>query len=222
MKKAKVFLIILVIFLVISIPTVLYFKFSGINVNKEKSTSSSNIVYNNEDEVPIANSNRSSSISKNSSTKLDQTTSIDKILNEETASSSITATKLTSLSANDFINSLDCIDYTIKDGDTLSSICTKYSHYCNLGSCLNIISKINNITSPEEIKIGDVIKIPESTLTSGTLYTVKSGDSWYDLRNDFYENYDIETIINFIVDINQLPSDELPLGEDIFLPRLDA
>ena len=36
------------------------------------------------------------------------------------------------------------------------------------------------------------------------------------------KNYDIDNFMNFIIDLNELPNDMLPLGETIFLPALSV
>lgn len=85
-----------------------------------------------------------------------------------------------------------------------------------------MVTLINNITNPEELTIGNTLKIPESTFVSGTLYKIKEGDSWYKIRDTYYKNYDIDNFMNFIIDLNELPNDMLPLGETIFLPALSV
>lgn len=138
------------------------------------------------------------------------------------SSASTVTANMTYLSLNDFASSLSCVNYTIKEGDTLTSICSKYDAYCNLNASINLVTLINNITNPEELTIGDTLKIPESTFVSGTLYEIKEGDSWYKIRDTYYKNYNIDNFMNFIIDLNELPNNMLPLGETIFLPALSV
>lgn len=216
MKHTKI-IIGIVLVLIISIPAFLYFNFSDNSLIKNTSSTSKNESKEtaNNDSNNSSNSNESTNDSSNKQTESNTTS------NTGSSASTVTA-KMTYLSLNDFASSLSCVNYTIKEGDTLTSICSKYATYCNLNSSINLVTLINNITNPEELTIGDTLKIPESTFVSGTLYQVQEGDSWYKLRDTYYKNYDIDNFMNFIIDLNELPNDELPLGETIFLPALSV
>ena len=58
--------------------------------------------------------------------------------------------------------------YTVKKGDTLSGIAAKY------GTTYQKLASYNGIANPNNISVGQVIKIPGSGTRT---YTVKSGDS---------------------------------------------
>ena len=68
--------------------------------------------------------------------------------------------------------------YTVKSGDTLSVIASK------LGTTVNAIARLNGISNPNVIYVGQSLKIPGSggspapaPSNSSTTYTVKSGDT---------------------------------------------
>jgi lysozyme len=64
--------------------------------------------------------------------------------------------------------------YTVKSGDTLSSIASKY------GTTYQVLAAYNNIANPNLIYPGQVIKIPgnsEANKPKATYYTVKAGDT---------------------------------------------
>lgn len=214
MKHGKL-IIGVVLLLLISIPTFLYFNY-GNNKSLVKNTSSTSNSEPKENTSDDTNNNSSSTTNDSSKSTSNSTSELND------SSSSAMAANMTYLSVDNFATSLNCINYTIKSGDTLTSICNKYSTYCNLNSSINLVTIINNITNPEELKIGDTLKIPESTFVSGTLYNVSEGDTWYKIRDTYYQNYDIDNIMKFIIDLNKLPNEELPLGESIFLPSLSV
>lgn len=61
--------------------------------------------------------------------------------------------------------------YTVKSGDNLSSIAVKN------GTTVSALQNLNGIKNANLINIGQVIKLPGSTTSSGGTYTVKSGDT---------------------------------------------
>lgn len=64
------------------------------------------------------------------------------------------------------------ITYTVKSGDTLSGIASKYN------TTYQVLANYNGISNPDKISVGQVIKIPSSNTTSNIeYYTVKSGDN---------------------------------------------
>lgn len=60
--------------------------------------------------------------------------------------------------------------YTVKAGDNLSSIAAKY------GTTWQAIQKLNNLSNPNLIYVGQVLKISGNT-SSAQYYTVKAGDN---------------------------------------------
>ncbi len=73
----------------------------------------------------------------------------------------------------------ETINYTVKSGDTLSQIATRYN------TTIQEIATINNISNPNLIYPGQILKIPtnsniegtESRATGSITYIVKSGDT---------------------------------------------
>lgn len=66
--------------------------------------------------------------------------------------------------------------YTVRSGDTLSSIAAKY------GTTYQALASYNGIADPNRINVGQVIRIPGSTSGSSSAsgsrtYTVRQGDS---------------------------------------------
>lgn len=124
------------------------------------------------------------------------------------------------LNLSDYIISQQTISYTLNQGETLSSIARSYENYCNPNSCVKLITLMNNFSSPDELEIGTKILIPENAIKTGTLYRVVSGDTWYSVSEKYYPDYNPESIMKFLVTINNLPNNDLPLGENIFIPKV--
>ena len=61
--------------------------------------------------------------------------------------------------------------YTVKPGDTLSGIATKY------GSNINSIATVHPIKNKDRISVGQTLYIPVGVKQSSRSYTVKSGDT---------------------------------------------
>lgn len=74
--------------------------------------------------------------------------------------------------------------YTVKKGDTLSAIATKY------GTTYQKLASYNNISNPNLIRVGQVIKIPGSSIT----YTVKKGDTLSSIAKKYNTTW--QTIYN--------------------------
>lgn len=75
--------------------------------------------------------------------------------------------------------------YTVKAGDTLYSIATRYK------TTVAAIAKANNITNTNAIRVGQVLKIPGTQTTpppttpppATRTYTVKAGDTLYSIAS---------------------------------------
>ena len=68
--------------------------------------------------------------------------------------------------------------YTVKSGDTLSGIASKY------GSNINAIASLQDIQNKDRISVGQKLYVPVGKTSSGT-YTVKSGDTLSGIANKF-------------------------------------
>lgn len=108
----------------------------------------------------------------------------------------------------------------MKSGETLTDIARRYENNCNLNTTIKLITSINKLDNRNDIDSGTLLAIPEDTLKNGIMYTIISGDTWYKIRNEYYYQYDADSIMNFLVYINDLPNNDLPLGERIFLPSI--
>lgn len=119
-----------------------------------------------------------------------------------------------------YLNSLQCISYKLKSGETLTDIARKYVNICNLNATIKMIKSINKIDYENNINSKTLIYIPEYAIKSGNMYKVSTGDTWYKVANEYYPKYTAESIMKFLVYINNLPNNDLPLGETIFLPSV--
>lgn len=68
-------------------------------------------------------------------------------------------------------NDSQIINYVVKKGDTLSGIASKY------GTTYQKLASYNNISNPNKIYPGQIIKIPGTTSIKPDTYVVKKGDS---------------------------------------------
>lgn len=101
--------------------------------------------------------------------------------------------------------------YTVKKGDSLYQIAKKYN------TTIDVLKKINNLTNTS-LSIGQVLKIPTesqevSEPTSKNIYTVKKGDSLYQIAKKY------NTTIDTLKKINNLTSNTLSIGQIITLPQ---
>ena len=100
--------------------------------------------------------------------------------------------------------------YTVKSGDSLWSIANRF------GTTVAVLKELNNLNT-NELSVGQVLKLPESTsssesgITSNT-YTVKSGDSLWSIARKY------NTTVSEIQKLNQLSSTLLPVGQVLKLP----
>lgn len=124
------------------------------------------------------------------------------------------------LNLSDFISNLQCKEYILQKGETLCVIARKFENKCNLNSTIELITLKNNLSSPNKLNAGTHLLIPEDAINNGNLYKVAKGDTWYKIVKNYYPEYDVNSIMNLVVKINQLPSNELPLDENIFLPAV--
>lgn len=96
--------------------------------------------------------------------------------------------------------------YTVKSGDSLYSIATKYN------TTVDNVKSINGLTS-NLLSVGQVLLLPTKPFDSGYItYTVKSGDSLYSIATKH------NTTVDKIKDINNLTSNLLTIGEEIKIP----
>lgn len=170
-------------------------------------------------------SNNSSAVSNNtptSSTNIQQSPKTKEnastALDSNTSSTANLDTK--TITVPNFLSSLKCTNYVLKSGETLTQIARKYQNTCNLSTSIKLIKYINKINDGDNLNSGVILSIPESILTTGTMYPVTTGDTWYSIAKKHYNTYDVSSITKLLVYINDLPNNDLPLGESIFLPLI--
>ena len=96
--------------------------------------------------------------------------------------------------------------YTVKSGDSLWSIANRYN------TTVDTIKSLNGLTS-NSLSIGQVLKVPSSsTPSTGSTYTVKSGDSLWSIANRY------NTTVDNIKSLNGLTSNSLSIGQTLRLP----
>lgn len=100
--------------------------------------------------------------------------------------------------------------YTVQAGDTLYAIASRF------GVSVNDLKSANNLTS-NTLRIGQVLRIPTTTPTptppsSGTTYTVQSGDTLYRIAQNF------GVTVKELIDLNNLTSTVLSVGQQLLIP----
>ena len=100
---------------------------------------------------------------------------------------------------NSILASNSVVTYTVKSGDTLSSIASKYN------TTYQKLAQYNNISNPNIINVGQVIKIPnESTSTvEKEYYIVKNGDTLSSIAKKY------NTTVNQLVALNNIKNANL-------------
>ncbi len=104
------------------------------------------------------------------------------------------------------VSNIDYMLYTVKSGDSLYQIAIKYN------TTVDEIKKLNNLSS-NLLSIGQSLKIPNVSNIDYTLYTVKSGDSLYQIAVKY------NTTVDEIKKINNLSSNLLSIGQSLKIPN---
>lgn len=99
---------------------------------------------------------------------------------------------------------LEVETYTIQPGDTLSDLATQYD------LTLDTLISFNQIKDARRIQIGDTYRIPNR---DGLLYEVRSGDSLGAIASKY------GTTVNAILDANDMVSQEITVGQVVFVPE---
>lgn len=97
--------------------------------------------------------------------------------------------------------------YTVKSGDSLWKIANQY------GVTVNELKSLNDLTS-DILSIGQVLKIPSSSSSnsSGSTYTVKAGDSLWNIANQY------GITVDELKKLNNLTSNTLSIGQILKVP----
>lgn len=101
--------------------------------------------------------------------------------------------------------------YTVQKGDSLYSIAQRFN------TTVDKLKKLNNLTS-NNLSIGQVLIIseatgPETPSDDYILYTVKSGDSLWNIAREY------ETTVDAIVQLNNLGTTALSIGQTLKIPK---
>jgi peptidoglycan DL-endopeptidase LytF len=103
--------------------------------------------------------------------------------------------------------------YTVRAGDTLFSIARQF------GTTVQALRDLNNLTT-DLLALGQVLQIPippapivpEQPVTPPTTYTVKAGDTLYDIARRF------GTTVTAIMQLNNLTTTALSIGQVLQIP----
>ena len=97
--------------------------------------------------------------------------------------------------------------YTVKSGDSLWKIANQY------GVTVNELKSLNDLTS-DILSIGQVLQIPSSSSSnnSGSTYTVKAGDSLWNIANKY------GITVDELKNLNNLTSNTLSIGQILKVP----
>ena len=115
--------------------------------------------------------------------------------------------------------------YTIESGDTLSEIADLY------GTTVEVLQALNNISSPHDIQIGQIIRIPDASVSSSpavnagistsgggasdpVAYTIRAGDTAYGIAEQL--GVDLQDLRELNPDTNL---NQLSIGQTILVPR---
>ena len=101
-------------------------------------------------------------------------------------------------------DNVSSINYTVKKGDSLYKIATKYN------TSINAIQKLNNLNNIN-LSVGQVLKIPNSVSNNNKNYTVQKGDSLYSIAKKF------NTTIDSIKKKNNLTNNLLSIGQKLII-----
>ena len=103
------------------------------------------------------------------------------------------------------------MNYIVKQGDTLYGISNQF------GVSVTDLKKVNNLSS-NLLSIGQVLVIPNTSGSNPSntfTYTVKKGDSLYSISKVY------GTTVNDLIQINQLKSNVLSIGQKLIIPESD-
>lgn len=99
----------------------------------------------------------------------------------------------------------DSNTYIVKSGDNLYSIAKKYD------ITVDNLKTTNNLTS-NTLSIGQVLKIPGTSIEEPNTHTVSKGESLYSIANKY------GTTVNELKQLNNLTSNTLSIGQILKLP----
>ena len=100
--------------------------------------------------------------------------------------------------------------YTVKPGENITRISKKFGL-----SNISTLIAVNNISNARRLQAGEVIKIPS---TDGIVHVVKKNENLAGIASKY------GVTVESLLDVNDLSSDKLQIGQNIFIPgaRLDT
>ena len=102
-------------------------------------------------------------------------------------------------------SNVDYDTYVVKSGDSLWSIASKFN------TTVDKLKSVNNLSS-NLLSIGQNLLIPKSGSTNNKQYVVKSGDTLYKIAQSN------GTTVTDIINLNNLPTTNLSIGQILLLP----
>ena len=186
-----------------------YIYCNSILINTKNKYSSDNVI-----------SNEQNSIYKNDNISKDENEQNNLYTKNELENYSTQCAGKVHITITEFIKNQQCSQHLIKNDETINDILKEYSSSPCFNAYLKIIKDVNKINSMDEMKSGMTLSIPEITLKNGTTYKIVDGDTWSKICNQYYPVYDLDSIMNLLIYINDFSDNKLPLGETIFLPQV--
>lgn len=95
--------------------------------------------------------------------------------------------------------------YTTKKGDTLYSIAKQY------GISVEYLKDLNNMTN-DDLQIGEVLIVPKTTINNQNTYTVKKGDTLWNIS----KKYNITP--SELKEANNLDTNLINIGQELIIP----
>ncbi|EGT3617640.1 LysM peptidoglycan-binding domain-containing protein [Clostridium perfringens] len=190
--------------------------------SKQKENDSDTNENNSEEKSTKENSNKSKPKENSKETSNEKSNSKEPVdnNNKETKPENSKSESKKTISYSSYLNDLETEKYTLKENESLSDVAKKFKETCTVNSSLNIIKSLNQINNVSSLESGDTLLVPVSAFEDGKKYTVKEGDTWYNLARKYYPTYNHEIIIDFLMDVNPFQTEILPLGEEVFLPNI--
>lgn len=114
-------------------------------------------------------------------------------------------------------------EYTISKGDTLYDISNRYY---GSGIYYDDIAEYNGISNPDQIKVGDTIRLPHEIsdnvqLIEEQTYTISKGDNLIGICEKFYKDNSYETALRLAAYNNIEDVNLIKIGQEITIPSYD-
>ncbi len=147
-------------------------------------------------------------------------TDTDAAVISKTATATATGTTTSSLFVSDGAVAAYMVPYIVKTGDTIYSICL--ANGVDFNRYVNLIMQASGITYATDLHTGDVIFLPSSTATSGSMsivtHIVKGGETVYGICQSL--GIDYNSNINLITTLNQGKNlSSIHTGDVLFFPK---